>query len=457
MKVLTILTALAIAPIALAHPDHNPPEHPDHPSDHPEHPSDHPEHPSDHPEHPADHPEHPTKEAAADNSAAVADAKAIFDKVHKKYKEAKGIQEVVTLTLPAMMGGEPETLEVNVVVGDNGGTLDLKDEMSASWSDGNIYFKVSELEGKFVKMEAETFYAGLLSISDGGAIPGIWTVAFRDSDNLDDWIGAFSMGMPGAAIDSVSTSKDASGGEVDVVTLKTMMGTVDVTVTKDSVVKSGVMTIAQPGMPAMKMSAISELKFLSEAPKVEFDVTGLEEFSSAEAMFDIEETEEPPAEKSLDGKDAPDFTLARMDGSGDVTLSSLKGEVIVLDFWSTWCGPCRKGLPFLNEFDAWAKEQGLNVRVYAVNVWERGKSADVLEKVKKFWADNKFSTAVLMGSGDDKLTSNYGITGIPTTVIIGRDGTIANQHSGFGGGDAMLKDLKDAVAEALGGGHPVTE
>ncbi len=61
-----------------------------------------------------------------------------------------------------------------------------------------------------------------------------------------------------------------------------------------------------------------------------------------------------------------------------------------------------------------------------------------------------------MGSSDDKLTSNYGINGIPTTVIIGLDGTIAKQHSGFGGGDAMLKDLKEAVAEALGGTHSAT-
>ncbi|MBT5366038.1 MAG: hypothetical protein HOL14_05895, partial [Phycisphaerae bacterium] len=71
-------------------------------------------------------------------------------------------------------------------------------------------------------------------------------------------------------------------------------------------------------------------------------------------------------------------------------------------------------------------------------------------KVKKFWADKKFTTAVLMGSADSKLTENYGINGIPTTVIIGTDGSIANQHSGFVGGEAMLKDLKEAVAKALG-------
>ena len=153
MKLLTIVTALAIAPIALAHPDHFPPEHPDHPSDHPEHPADH-------PEHPADHPEHPTKETAADNTAATAEAKAIFDKVHAKYKAAKGIKETVVLKMPGMMGGEGETINVEILVSSNGSSLELVDEMGASWIDGTFYFEVSEMADKYVKMDSENFYQG---------------------------------------------------------------------------------------------------------------------------------------------------------------------------------------------------------------------------------------------------------------------------------------------------------
>ena len=56
-----------------------------------------------------------------------------------------------------------------------------------------------------------------------------------------------------------------------------------------------------------------------------------------------------------------------------------------------------------------------------------------------------------MGSDDKKLTDNYKVNGIPTTVIIGLDGTIVNQHSGFAGGDKMIADLKEAVTKALAG------
>ena len=137
MKILTLLTAIAIAPIALAHPDHFPPEHPDHPSDNPEHPSDHPEHPSDHPEHPSDHPEHPAKKAEVSADAA---AIAILEKVSEKYKKATGIKETITVSLPAMMGGDDETMLIELLVGDTAGSLSLKDEMTATWVDGNFYF-----------------------------------------------------------------------------------------------------------------------------------------------------------------------------------------------------------------------------------------------------------------------------------------------------------------------------
>ncbi|MBC8200553.1 MAG: hypothetical protein H8E86_00795, partial [Planctomycetes bacterium] len=139
MKLLTLVTALALTPIALAHPEHLPPEHPDHPSDHPEHPSDHPEHP---------------EKTASDNAEAVAEAKAILNRVHAKYKAATGIKETVTLTMPGMMGGDGETIDVEILVGSNGGSMTLVDEMSSSWVDGTFYFEVAEMDDKYVKADA---------------------------------------------------------------------------------------------------------------------------------------------------------------------------------------------------------------------------------------------------------------------------------------------------------------
>ena len=125
-------------------------------------------------------------------------------------------------------------------------------------------------------------------------------------------------------------------------------------------------------------------------------------------------------------------------------FSELKGQVVVLDFWATWCAPCKRGLPGLNELDKWTQEEDLPVQVFAVNVWEEGGS----EKVKKYWSDNKFNTKVLMGSDDKKLVDNYKISGIPLTVIIAADGNIFEVHSGFTPG--MDEKLKNSILGALG-------
>jgi len=435
MKIFTLITVLAIAPIALAHPDHFPPEHP---SDHPEHP-----------EHPSDHPEHPAKKADA-GAEGKAEAKAILVKVSEKYKKATGIKETISVSMPAMMGGDDEKMIIELLVSDTSGSLSLQEQMTATWIDGTFYFEVDGVEDKFFQTKVASFYEGLISIGEGGAIPGLTTVALRESDDFDAWVSTLTMGMPGGVtVVGVSEDTDAEGNAVDVINCKTMMGTLDITVSKDSVLTGGVLTIEQPGMPGMAISTSSVVEFLKSAPEITFDAGKREAVSTPEDLMG--EFEEGPDQEEVDltGKAAPDFTLARMDGSGDVTLSSLKGKVVVLDFWATWCPPCRAGLPFLNEFDAWADEEGLDVMVFAVNVWEKGTPANVATTIKKFWADNKFSTAVLMGSGDDALTGKYGINGIPTTVIIGTDGSIATQNSGFTSGEEMLKDLKEAVTTAL--------
>lgn len=431
MKIITILTVLSLAPIALAHPDHDP--KPDHPADHPEHPGDHPEHPSD-------------GEGAKNAEEAIA----LLGKVHEAYKNASAIQETVTITMPAMMPGEDlETMEVSTWLGADSGQIIAAEEMTATWVDGKFYLTIGEKEDAYIEQEATSFSDGLEKATGGEGMPGLWTVSMREDDTIDDWLATFSMGMPGTELVGVTPQTQEDGTEVDVIELKTMMGGLSIAVTKENKINNVVMIIEQPGMPTMKLTSVSQIEFVKEVPPISFEAGDRTKYASIAEMFgDADATGAGGGESPLTGKVAPDFTLPALDGSGDVTLSSLNGSVVVLDFWATWCPPCKKGLPFLNEFDVWTQKEGLNVKVFAVDVWERGDAETIQEKVKKFWAENKYTTTVLMASGSDSLTKEYGVSGIPTTVIIGTDGKVIETHVGFS--PSMVDTLKESVKKALG-------
>lgn len=152
----------------------------------------------------------------------------------------------------------------------------------------------------------------------------------------------------------------------------------------------------------------------------------------------------------LVGKPAPDLVLATATGKA-VNLEELQGRVVVLDFWSTWCGPCRQALPLLHQVAKWVDEKQLPVTILTVNVWEiqdpeKNNPDARLENVKKFWEKNRYTLPVAMDYSDE-VARAYGITGIPFSVIIRTDGVVHAQHTGAGGD--YVESLKRDINEAL--------
>ncbi|MHC5022631.1 MAG: TlpA family protein disulfide reductase [Planctomycetota bacterium] len=159
---------------------------------------------------------------------------------------------------------------------------------------------------------------------------------------------------------------------------------------------------------------------------------------------------EPGAAGALVGQAAPPLLLATSDG-GAVDLEEHRGEVVVLDFWATWCGPCRKALPQLHEVAAWAAAAGLPVTVIPVNTSERPRDApdtpeNRLKAVTDFWKDAGYTLPVAMDYTDE-VAAAYGVSGIPATFIIRADGVVHAQHTGAGADYAA--QLKAEIQEAL--------
>ncbi len=118
--------------------------------------------------------------------------------------------------------------------------------------------------------------------------------------------------------------------------------------------------------------------------------------------------------------DAPKWAFTNLDGQ-TVSLESLRGKVVVVDFWATWCGPCRMTMPLLQEFVE-LKQAG--VEFISMNVWE-----DDTSKVRPYLADYGYTFNVLFGNNE--VAADYQVSGIPTLIVIDKDGVIRYRHVGY--------------------------
>ena len=143
-------------------------------------------------------------------------------------------------------------------------------------------------------------------------------------------------------------------------------------------------------------------------------------------------------EHRLTGEVAPEFELKDMSGN-DFKLVDEQADVVVLDFWATWCPPCRRGLPKLQAIYDWVKEENLSVAIYAVNVGERAKDA------KRYWDRQSFTIPVLMDT-EGKIASDYAVEGIPQTVVISK-GVVQQVYVGLV--PNLEETLKQQINELL--------
>jgi thiol-disulfide isomerase/thioredoxin len=154
---------------------------------------------------------------------------------------------------------------------------------------------------------------------------------------------------------------------------------------------------------------------------------------AAPASLDSEQ-ETASAACMADAKPAKlDFTMKDLDGK-EVSLTSYKGKVILLNFWATWCGPCKAEIPGFVELQAKYKND-LVVVGYSVD--------DEAPKARAFATEYKMNYPILLGEGREDVQDAYGpIWGIPASFIISRDGRVCKKHLGIAPKAVFEREIK---------------
>ena len=199
--------------------------------------------------------------------------------------------------------------------------------------------------------------------------------------------------------------------------------------------------MSEMGGPPPTTTTYSNVKINSTIDPALFTQKMPEGFTKVDAPKEEEEesaqTTPPLAFRA--GDQAPDFKLTSLAGT-EVTLDSLKGKVVLLDFWATWCGPCKKIMPVIQAISEEFKDKG--VAVFGVNTWEK---KDSVVNAKTYMESKKYTYGCLLAG--EELAKTYGITGIPTLILINKDGTIAFAEMGAGGDTKKM--LQEAITAAL--------
>lgn len=136
---------------------------------------------------------------------------------------------------------------------------------------------------------------------------------------------------------------------------------------------------------------------------------------------------------------APDFTLNSLKGGGSVSLSSLKGKVVLMDFWASWCGPCKISIPAYNQLNSRFGSQGFTV----IGINQDRDSGEAL----KFLSHTP-AQFTLLADPENKVAHLYNPPTMPTSYLIDQSGNIVKTYEGFHAGDenTMAADIEGLLA-----------
>jgi len=151
----------------------------------------------------------------------------------------------------------------------------------------------------------------------------------------------------------------------------------------------------------------------------------------------------PPANHPLMGQAAPDFKMKQLADGAEVSLADFHGKTVMINFWATWCPPCRLEMPWLESLYGNYKDK--DFVLLAVDAGERVPPSMVEERVKQFVDRMALTFPVLIGDNTYDVQRIYSVYGLPSTFIVDPGGTVVDYHNGMYPNEATLRAQVEKV------------
>lgn len=362
-------------------------------------------------------------------------------KTRETYRKAPAVTEKIKISISTPMGAQEMAISSDYDT--SGFRISVDDQMTLVGMKDEIYMSMSPEKYLAMPVEGGNYEATLMMATGGGGIPDpvVPLRLGKDPVKPEEIPGMLSL----AAMMNPKLTAYREEGGMKLVLLEGQGGSGIISIDAASgLIKQVNLSVSPENAPAPMSIGIAfsiDVATPTTLPNpITFDTEGKTKVSTQEELFP-----EPP--KALEvGAMAPDFDLKTLSGES-VSLASLRGKVVVIDFWATWCGPCKRGLPVLNEVVKWAQAEKLPIEFFGVNVWEQGDAAARTKTADGYWSKQDFAFQSLIDP-TDKIAEAYGVSGIPTSFVIGPDGKVFKVHQGFDPG--MLESMKTELQEVTG-------
>ena len=369
--------------------------------------------------------------AVAQDAAAPKDTAAATKAIEKSiaaYRSAPGLVDTMTINI-TLPGGQVQSVDVAYALG--GGTdahVELP-PLSATSKKDRFYVIRPDVTGMYLDMPLEKDFSTTLDkvLAGFGKLPVPPAVSARAGSGVESFLSALGIGLfEVGKITGYQRDKTDDGRVLHAVQAWSDVSKITARIDAKTNLLSD---IAIEGTPTGAPKGLMISANVSFKPDVRTSAAGLVKFDPGKRKSVDTFAKLDPSQNDT-GNAAPGFTLPTLDGK-TVSLTDLKGYVVVIDFWATWCPPCRAALPKLDEFAKWAKKSGKKIKVFAVNTSERQPNVEQRKQsAAGFWKTKDYSVPVLLDL-DYAVATSYHVEGLPTTIVIGPDGRIADKHVGF--------------------------